>query len=260
MPSSTRLKRTSKFLFLLLLPFWCALLGATAAAQSDITAQNAREGALGGCLLFEPGVGLVEAAYSNGFLAAGMDNRMLRLQFPVGRLSTLRFEGSAFGNEDYMELKGEAMLWLRLSSWMQLGAGAKWLHVGFSDPHYRSPDWVEAGLAILTRWKKSGALLQIESRNWDHRHPFGLRLQAHYLPLPGLMGLVQYDMSDCRRWRLGMEYNHEQWLAVRGGLATNPLVLTFGLGARYLDYALDLGVEVHRWLGLSPRLSLSWWL
>ena len=56
-----------------------------------------------------------------------------------------------------------------------------------------------------------------------------------------------------------MEYTIVEGWLLRSGLATRPVVLTFGVGARGRYGSIDIAVEVHDALGITPQTSLSLW-
>ena len=67
------------------------------------------------------------------------------------------------------------------------------------------------------------------------------------------------ESEERMRFRLGAEYRYEKYLFFRAGMATAPLTLTFGLGFMHEIYRIDLAVEHHNILGLTPQISFGLW-
>lgn len=238
---------------------WCGLSAVPAAAQFNTAAQGAREGALGGCLLPEPGERRVEAAWRQAFATAGMAERTLRVQVPLGAMGTLWTAYSAFGGEAYHEQQAAVAYTLRVARWLQVGVGGRWLQAATADAHYDSRQWLAAGAAALAQWGRTGAVAVAESHPWDEAHPLALCLQLHHAGTEGLLTVAQAELQERWRARMGVEYTMDEWLSLRGGLATGPLALTFGAGVRQRWLAVDLAVALHRWLGPSPQIALRLW-
>lgn len=97
------------------------------------------------------------------------------------------------------------------------------------------------------------------TRPWDRVHPYRVHLQATYRPLPQLLTIVEAESEDRTRLRIGMEYRYENLCFVRTGFSTSPIAFTFGLGTRQRRYAIDLAVEAHSALGITPQTSLTLW-
>ncbi|MEM9918960.1 MAG: hypothetical protein AAF990_12740 [Bacteroidota bacterium] len=72
-----------------------------------------------------------------------------------------------------------------------------------------------------------------------------------------VIGEVEKDIEFPIRLRAGIEYSFLQQMFFRVGIATEPSLLTFGLGyKRPKGFSIDLGVNYHANLGLSPGISL----
>lgn len=56
--------------------------------------------------------------------------------------------------------------------------------------------------------------------------------------------------------RVGLEYHAIDMLYLRGGIATNPTLSSFGFGMKLKDFKLDISSSFHQTLGLTPGISL----
>ncbi|MBR1783987.1 MAG: hypothetical protein IJ760_00915, partial [Bacteroidales bacterium] len=78
-----------------------------------------------------------------------------------------------------------------------------------------------------------------------------------FAPSAGTLVAAQAERLERWRLRLGMEQAVAGSLWLRAGLATNPLVATFGAGARMGAVQADVAASVHSALGISPQLSIT---
>ena len=187
-----------------------------------------------------------------------MGRRSLDVQLPVGSgtaLAAYCHDGSA----DYHEQQALAGYALRVAQGVWVGVAARWLHTGISDAHYESRQWLAPSALLRVDVGRSELTLVGGTRPWDDEHLWRLHLQAAYSPMPQLTTLAEVEREECTRLRLGMEYAIDECWMLRAGMATQPVVLTFGAGLRRGMLAIDLAVEAHNTLGLTPSTSLSLW-
>ncbi|MBO7101553.1 MAG: hypothetical protein J6V98_05970 [Bacteroidales bacterium] len=229
-------------------------------AQFIYTTHDARSGAMGGSLIYDLGERCVGLDYRQGFLLAGMGDKSLRLVWPTGRTGAVVAHYQHHGNADYHEQQATAGYAIRAAEWLQVGVAARYLHLGTSDGHYPARQWLAASALLQAAiGDKTTLMLTAGSRPWDSVRPYRLHAQVQYRPLPQLLTVLEAESEECARLRMGMEYCYREQFYLRSGLATRPLLLTFGLGFRQHHYAIDLAVEVHNTLGLTPHTSLTLW-
>lgn len=79
-----------------------------------------------------------------------------------------------------------------------------------------------------------------------------------YLPSKKLSILVdaEKELDEKIRLKAGIEYNPIKPLYLRIGAATNPTLLTFGLGTEFKNFKLDASASWHLELGITPQISL----
>lgn len=233
---------------------------APVAAQLEQTAHGARSGAMGGVFL-PPAeqTRAVQLDYRHGYLATGMADKRLRVAWPIG-IGSVTASYTHHGNLDWHEQGAAAGYLLRATSWMRVGVEAQYLHLGTSDGHYQPQQWLGATAMILAEpGRNTGLNLLAGTRPWDKKHPYRIHLQATYRPLPQLLTVVEAEREERTRLRMGLEYLYEQVCYVRTGFSTAPVTFTFGLGTRQRHYSIDLAVEVHSSLGITPQTSLALW-
>tara|TARA_B110000037_G_scaffold132781_1_gene150696 strand:+ start:929 stop:1768 length:840 start_codon:yes stop_codon:yes gene_type:complete len=79
-----------------------------------------------------------------------------------------------------------------------------------------------------------------------------------YLPSNKLSILVdaEKELDENIRLKAGIEYNPLKPLFLRIGAATNPTLITFGLGTEFKNFKLDASASWHLALGITPQISL----
>lgn len=226
------------------------------AAQFHPTAHDARSAAMGGCYL--PAMQRsVAIGYRQSFLLASMAERQAALWLPIG-VGAVDASYWYRGSSDYHEQRLEAGYGLPLASWLSASVVLAYLNVGTADPHYPSQHWLAADARVVAALSSALSFtLNAGSRPWDKEGPWRAMLQMVYRYHGGWTTVLQADSEERLRLRAGVEYLYRQQLAVRAGLSTAPLALTFGTGLVVGAWRFDLSVEAHSRLGVSPHTTLT---
>ncbi len=227
-------------------------------AQFTAVPIDARSGAMGGCIvpLSDSNIHL-SVGYRQGFLVDGMSTRSIAAATPLGHRGRLAAFYTHFGDPDYHEQQASAAYSLSLSDAISVGIYGLYSYVGTADSYYASLHYLDAGASFVARIKKHSAYLVAGSRRWDQYRPWMMRAGVVYRPLRTLLTLVEIDVESRTRFRGGIEYAYRSGIMLRGGIATNPISLTFGAGYQGNHYHIDLSTEVHSTLGLSPQITLG---
>lgn len=227
-----------------------------AAAQFQTTAHDARSAAMGGCFLPDRQRS-VAIGYRQPFLVAAMAERQAALRLPLG----VGAVGASYwhrGSSDYREQRVQAGYELPVATRLSAAVDVAYLHLGTSDPYYQPQHWLAADARLVASVGSALALaLGVGSRPWDVERPWCAMLQLAYRHQAGWTTVLQADSEECLRLRAGFEYLYRGQLAVRAGLSTAPLALTFGSGFVLDSWRLDLAVEAHSRLGISPHTTLT---
>ena len=73
------------------------------------------------------------------------------------------------------------------------------------------------------------------------------------------MGLETTKRSGFKEvWKLGLEIEAIQHLYFRGGLATDPILNTFGIGYKVIGFSGDLAFSFHPQLGFTPHFTITY--
>lgn len=236
-----------------------ALCG-TSYGQYTSTAHDARSGAMGGCFMIDDTLRCIAVDYRRTFMLGEMADKGLSLRWPMGRVGVIGAGYRRHGNVDYHEQAMVVGYGMKVASWLKVTVGAQYLHVGTSDAYYEPQRWLAAGAAVQAsagRW--ADITLMAASRPWAMKQPWRMSAQMACRPTTSLLTVVEADWEEQLRWRLGLEYSYRDLVYARAGLATNPMVATFGLGIKWQWLSVDLGTEVHRVLGITPQTTLTLW-
>ena len=244
---------------LLLLALAVALTVPAAAQYTTPIAQSARSGALGGSFIYDATCSGVTLDYRSGYLLAAMADKTVRLQMAAGTRGTALVAYSHHGNASWHEQQAALAYGMQATPWLHAAVAARWLHRGTGDVHYERHQWL-APSALLqislgrTTWTMLGG-----TRPWDDRRPWRWHLQAAYRPLSQWLAIAEVEGEDRTRLRIGMEYAYDGIWFLRAGMATRPVVMTCGIGARCRYGSIDFAVDVHEALGITPQTTLSLW-
>lgn len=234
-----------------------SVLSRTVYAQIIPTPLDARGSAMGGCIMLDADQRSANVSYRQAFALAGMADKRLTLLWPTGKVGLAVATYLHHGNTDYHEQQASLGYALRPMDWLLVGVGGTWMNIGTSDPHYIPQHWLAATAFLQASMARTRLSLLTGSRPWDTRYPYRLHLQVQYTPLSNMLTVVEFEFEECARLRMGMEYDYEHLLLFRAGIATAPLVATFGIGFRHSLLHIDIGAEVHHILGVTPHTTLT---
>ena len=252
--SSLRPSGLSRNVFLAALLLLSAL---PAAAQFADVPVDARSAAMGGCRL-EDESRHVTVGYRNAFSLAGMSTRLLDVGWTLGERGFADMTYNFFGDPDYNEQQAQLAGHMQVEDWLTVGVKGRYCRQATGDGHYDPQQWMSVAATVRVTAGK-GVVLAAEggTRPWDDRRPWRGRLTMQWRPAAVVLSCLALESEERMRFRAGVEYGYESYLFFRAGMATAPLVLTFGLGLHYDHYRIDLGVESHHTLGLTPQISLG---
>lgn len=234
-----------------------SLLSRAVIAQFAPTPLDARSGAMGGCFMADADRRSVDISYRQGFALAGMADKRLSLLWPTGEAGLATATYMHHGNLDYHEQQAAFGYALCPMEWLLVGVGGKWLNVGTSDPYYTPQHWLAATAYMQASLSRTRLAMLVGTRPWDAKRLYRLHMQAQYAVRNNLLTVVELELEECARMRMGMEYDFENRLFFRAGISTAPLVATFGLGIRHHYFNIDLGAETHQTLGVTPHTSIK---
>lgn len=219
---------------------------------------SARSSALGGCFVGDGPERYVSMGYRAAFGMAGCATASLDASFLLGERGRLTLGYSHFGDVDYAEHQALLGCSLRVGRQVALGVAAGYYVQAVGDGHYAARRWLAPAVtACVGVSPKVRFTAMAGTRPWDKSRPWRMHAGLSYRAVNRLLTLVEVEGEERWRLRMGVEYCYRQHFFFRTGLATAPLVITAGVGVYYGRYLVDLSVESHPVLGLTPHLSLS---
>lgn len=247
------------------------------ASAQFVQPTGARSAAMGGCT-----VGVDEAAaiagaafaespwvalsYSQSYLLKGLANSTLATIVPTGESGAVVAGYSYYGSSVYNEQQASAGYALRLTRSIAVGATLNYLHSGTSDPYYTPQNLVTAAVAVEVRPSESVAfglhlfnpLAVRYVTETEARVPAVANAGVVYHPVPELTTAlhIEKDLYSKPRFMAGLEYGFVERFFIRTGVATAPIVYSFGFGLTWPHYRADFAVQVHQTLGVTPQVSV----
>lgn len=94
----------------------------------------------------------------------------------------------------------------------------------------------------------------------DERVPTVINAGVAYLPSEKVLitAEAEKDIDEMEIIKAGLEYHIHKILFLRAGIATDPLLSSFGLGLVLKNVNIDFASTYHQVLGFSPVVSLSY--
>lgn len=263
--------RTPYFLLLVYVTAWVSAsaqfaqpIGARSAAMGGCTVGVDEAAAVAGAAFAEsPWVAL---SYSQSYLMKGLAYSTLSAVVPVGGSGALVAGYSHYGSTVYNEQQAAMGYALRLTRTIAVGTTLNYLHSGTSDPYYTPQNLVTAAVAVEVRPSESVAFglhlfnpLAVKyATETEVRVPAIANVGVVYRPVPELTTALQVEKNlySQPRFMAGLEYGFVEHLFIRTGVATAPIVYSFGFGLAWPHYKADFAVQVHQTLGVTPQLSV----
>lgn len=229
------------------------------ATLTDVWGYHNNPGAL--AEIEEINIGL---SYENRFLLKELQSQALAVVIPL-KIGVLSIGGHQYGYTQYRSLKAGLGYSMKLSE--NLSAGVQMNYQGLIlAENYGSKNTatVEAGIyaKITEEWNIGIAVFNLGraqlSAFEDDRFTTTMRLGTSYTFSEKVIVAVEVekDIDYPVRIKSGVEYEAADHFFIRGGVASNPVDLTFGFGYAFKKIKLDLGSAYDRNLGWSPHFSL----
>ena len=213
---------------------------------------------MGGCILSDEHERYVAMGYRYGFATAGLATARIDASFPLGSYGLLHAGYSHLGDADYAEHQTLVGYDMQISTKLEVGVEATWHLQAIADGHYDNHHYLSpAATARVSVTPRLQVLALAGTRPWDDTRPWRMHVSMAYRAVNRLLALVEVESEECWRLRFGAEYCYRQHFFFRAGIATEPLVITAGAGIYYGKCLVDVSVESHPILGITPQISLA---
>ncbi len=228
---------------------------------SDVWAFHHNPGALGA--IEECTVG---ASYENRFLLKELQSQGVAAAIPL-KVGLISVGGQSFGYRQFRTIRGGLGYSMQLTEKFYAGVQVNYQMLQLSQNYgSRSAVTGEAGIytRITNHWDIGASVFNIGRARladaFDDRFTTLMRLGTSYRFSDKLLVVAEgeKDLDYDPRFKLGIEYQTIDNFFLRGGAATAPPELSFGLGYALKTIDISAGSAYHQILGWSPNFSLTY--
>ena len=234
-------------------------LGNASVAIEDVWAYHHNPANLASISKFSIGL-----SYENRFLLKELQSQGLVVVSPLKR-GVLSFGVQTFGFKNFRTNRLGLGYCMKLSEFLSGGVQLNYHQIRLTEPYGRKNSiTAEVGLKarITENWKVAFSVLNIGramlSEYGEDRLTTVMRIgtQFNFSDKVFVVAEVEKNIEYPLRIKSGIEYNPMKKLFLRGGIATQPIELTAGLGYRFKEqFQIDMGSAYHQVLGWSPNFS-----
>lgn len=196
----------------------------------------------------------------------GLNQFSFAAALPSSELGTFGLSVQHLGIADFSEQKVGLAYARKLSK--RLAMGAQFDYLSLRIPNYGVARLLtfELGLqAEVSDRLRVGAHVYSPMRvriGEEQVLPTVLKIGGSYQPSADLQIFVELeqDMEYPLRAKVGLEYQPNETLYLRLGIATSPTLASFGLGLNLGALQLDFSTSYHQLLGITPSVGLCYQL
>lgn len=203
-------------------------------------------------------------SYENRFLLRELQSQGFAVAIPL-TVGVISVGGQTYGYSQYRSYKGGLGYSMQLAE--KLYAGVQLNYLGLQLPeNYGSKSSLSAEAGIYAKftdnWKIGFSVYNIGRAKLaefeDDRFSTVMRIGTAYTFSEKVIVAVDFEknLDYPLRLKAGIEYEVLDNFYLRGGMATNPVELTFGFGYRFKQIQLGIGSAYHQTLGWSPHFAL----
>lgn len=211
--------------------------------------------------------GMAALSCRNNFNTEGLGYIAAAFAMPVN-VGGWSLSAVHYGNVDYNEQRVSLAYALPLSKTLSLGAAFHYLHSGTSDPYYDPLNRLTFSVAMLLRpddrlsvaFKAFNPIAVTVGDQQGSHSPAVFNLGVAYWLLEDMQAVAEVEKNYYRpaSLRFGMQYRFFEDYYFRMGLATNPVIYTFGMAMQKDHLGLSMAFQIHSVLGMTPHLSLNY--
>lgn len=239
-----------------------AALGNSGVTYKDIWASFHNQAGL--AFLKEPVAGI---SHERRFMFSELSSNSAAFALPTKESGTFALSVSHFGYKLYNEQK--VGLAYAKSFGDKVSAGVQFDYLGTSIAEgygSKSAFTVEAGIqAMLVKnlWLGAHIYNPNKAKLADYNKEkipsvLSLGLNYSFSDKVNIGVETKKDLDAAAIIKAGIEYHPVKQLYLRGGIATDPLLSSFGFGLVLQNFVIDVAAAYHQNLGFSPNISLAY--
>ena len=234
-------------------------LGNASSVLTDVFAFHHNPGALG--FNTQGGVGV---SYENRYLMRELQSQGITLVQPLKK-GVISAGGQFYGYETFRTNRVGAGYSLKLTENLSAGVQLNYLNVRL-DQFYGSKHTLTGEVGMMA---KIGEKLSLGfsvfnlgrtklSEFQDDRLTTLMRLGAGYELSDKVLFLIELENEITKSPRLkgGIEYSPSDMFYIRAGFQGAPIEFSFGFGAKWNKFKLDLATHYHQQLGWTPSAAM----
>ena len=197
------------------------------------------------------------------FAMKSMNTAQLQVSVPIRKIVTgVSFQ--KYGDQYYSEQQAGLGLASRIGI-VSLGTQFHVLQIKM-DEMPTNYAWIGefGGIASLGKHLSWGAHVwnfNLAKLNTTHKFelPIVMRTGVSYQPTTKLQGNIEVSkhINYQSSLHVGLEYKVVEWLALRTGVSTKPVIACFGAGVQSKKLKLDYAFTSHNLLGFSHQMSVA---
>ncbi len=249
--------------------------------NADNNPEGARQGAMGGtglttkdvwgvyhnqaslAFLKNPTMGFF---YENRFSNA-IGDEGFAFVVPTDKSGVFGFNINYLGVQTYSDMKVGLAYALALSPKFSLGMQLDYFHSQYGDIYDRTNDVLPeigflaepfeeffVGAHIFNPWSIASNRIDMSELPTVFRIGLGYNIAKNVFTTLE----TEKDMDYKARYRFGIEYLYHEKVSFRFGVASNPNLLSFGVGYSFGKFKADIGFYSHPELGITPQISLNY--
>jgi long-subunit fatty acid transport protein len=208
-------------------------------------------------------------SYENRFLLKELQSQGFVFAMPM-KVGVISVGAQTFGYKNFRTNRVGLGYSMKLADFLSCGVQLNYHQIRLNEPYGRKNTLTaELGLKarITENWKVAFSVFNITrtkiSDYNEDRLTTLMRLGTQYNFSKKVMVVAELEknIEYPIRLKTGIEYSPMKKLFLRGGLATNPIELTAGIGYLFKDqFQIDMGTSYHQVLGWSPNFSFTYQL
>lgn len=205
-------------------------------------------------------------SYENRFLLKELQSQGLVYVQPI-KTGVISVGAQLYGYSNYRTYRAGLGYSLKLSEKFSGGVQLNYQGIQLNE-NYGSKSTVTAEIGILASitedWRVGMSVFNLGRSKLDDyqddRFTTLMRLGTSYSFSEKVMATAELEKNVDYPLRIksGLEYQVVDNVYIRGGFATEPIEVSFGLGYKFKAIQLDLGSAYHQQLGWSPHFSLTY--
>lgn len=237
-------------------------LGNSAVTLSDVWASSHNQAALAELKNSSAGI-----FFDNRFLLSELSIKGFAFALPVKSSGVFSVSATYFGYNLYNEQKAGLAFAKKLGNKISIGIQLDYLSTYIADDYgSRSTFAAEAGILAepFDKLKIGVHVFNPTSAKLaaydDERIPviFRLGMSYSFSEKVLLCAETEKDISYAASFKAGIEYHPVEQLYLRGGIASDPLLSSFGFGLKLKSFKLDFSSSFHQTLGFTPQLAITY--